>query len=140
TTLPFVMTHLQFVDPEDVPRFAQLKVIGAVQLLWALADPSTNELVKPYIDEGIWRQMYVARSLLESGAELAGASDWPVSSANPFAAMYQAETRRGPQGVLLESERVPRIAMLYAYTRGAADAIDMAKEVGSISPNKLADL
>jgi predicted amidohydrolase YtcJ len=140
TTLPFVMTHLQFVDPEDVPRFAQLRVIGAVQLLWALADPSTNELVKPYIDESIWRQMYVARSLLESGAELAGASDWPVSSANPFAAMYQAETRRGPQGVLLESERVPRIAMLYAYTNGSADAIDMSKEVGSISPNKLADL
>jgi predicted amidohydrolase YtcJ len=140
TTLPFVMTHLQFVDPEDVPRFAQLKVIGAVQLLWALADPSTNELVKPYIDEGIWRQMYVARSLLESGAELAGASDWPVSSANPFEAMYQAETRRGPQGILLESERVPRIAMMYAYTRGSADAIDMSNEVGSIGPNKLADL
>ncbi len=108
TTLPFVMTHAQFVDAEDVPRFGQLKVIAALQLLWALADPSTNELVKPYIDADIYRQMYPARSMLDSGATIAGASDWPVSTANPFEAIYQAETRRGAQGVLDASQRMPR--------------------------------
>jgi predicted amidohydrolase YtcJ len=139
-TLPHAMTHAQFVDPEDIPRFAQLRVIAALQLLWAVADPSTNEQVKPYIDPEIYRWMYPARSMLETGAEIAGASDWPVSSANPFAAMYQAETRSGPQGVLNAAQRMPREAMLYAYTRNSAHALNQLSEIGSLAPNKRADL
>jgi predicted amidohydrolase YtcJ len=138
--LPYSLTHAQFVDPEDIPRFAQLDVIADLQLLWAVADPSTNEQVKPYIDPSIYRWMYPARSILDSGGEIAGASDWPVSTANPFAAIFQAETRSGPQGVLNASERMPREAMLYAYTRHSAQALNQLSEIGSIAPGKRADL
>jgi predicted amidohydrolase YtcJ len=138
--LPFTLTHAQFVDPEDIPRFAQLHVIAALQLLWAVADPSTNEQVKPYIDPSIYRWMYPARSMLDAGAVIAGASDWPVSTANPFEAIYQAETRSGPQGVLDPSQRMPREAMLYAYTRNSAQALGQLKEIGSIATGKYADL
>ena len=140
TKLPFVMTHEQFVDPEDIPRFARLHVISALQLLWAVADPSTNEQVKPYIDPGIYRWMYPARSILDSGGEIAGASDWPVSTANPFDAIFQAETRSGPQGVLDASQRMPRAAMLFAYTRHSAEVLDQLSEIGTIAPGKRADL
>ncbi len=140
TTLPFVMTHVQFADPEDIPRFGKLHVIAALQLLWAIADPSTNEQVKPFIDAGIFRWMYPARSILDSGGTIAGASDWPVSSANPFLAIAQAETRAGPQGVLEASERVPREAMLFAYTRNSAEALGQLGDIGTIAPGKLADL
>jgi predicted amidohydrolase YtcJ len=140
TKLPFVMTHVQFADPGDIPRFATLHVTAALQLLWALADPSTNELVKPYIDPGIYRWMYPARSILDSGGMISGASDWPVSTANPFLAIYQAETRRGEQGVLDEAQRMPREAMLYAYTRNSAQVLDMEDQIGSITVGKLADL
>jgi predicted amidohydrolase YtcJ len=140
THLPFVMTHVQFADPEDIPRFGQLHVIAALQLLWAVADPSTNEQVKPYIDPEIYRWQYPARSMLDTGAVIAGASDWPVSSANPFAAIYQAETRAGPQGVLDAAQRMPRLAMLYAYTRNSAEALDQLSEIGSIKAGKRADL
>ncbi len=139
-TLPHTMTHLQFVDAEDVPRFAEYRVIAALQLLWAVADPSTNEEVKPYIDPAIYARMYPARSLLESGATIAGASDWPVSSANPFEAIYQAETRVGPQGVLDAGQRMPREAMLLAYTRHSAKVLNQLDEIGSIAPGKRADL
>jgi predicted amidohydrolase YtcJ len=138
--LPFTLTHAQFVDPQDIPRFAQLHVIAALQLLWAVADPSTNEQVKPYLDPSIYRWMYPARSILDSGAVISGASDWPVSTANPFAATYQAETRSGPQGVLDASQRMPREAMLYAYTRNSAQALGQLKEIGTIAPGKYADL
>ena len=138
--LPFSLTHAQFVDPEDIPRFARLNVIAALQLLWAVADPSTNEQVKPYIDQTIYRWMYPARSILDAGGVIAGASDWPVSTANPFAAMYQAETRSGPQGVLNPSQRMPREAMLYAYTRNSAQVLNQLSEIGSIAPGKRADL
>ena len=140
TTLPFVMTHAQFVDPEDIQRFAKLHVIAALQLLWAVADPSTNEQVKPFIAPEIYRWMYPARSILDTGGEIAGASDWPVSTANPFAAIFQAETRSGPQGVLDAAQRMPRAAMLYAYTRNSADALDQLAEIGSLAPGKRADL
>ena len=140
TRLPFVMTHVQFADPEDIPRFGQLHVIAALQLLWAVADPSTNEQVKPYIDPEIYRWQYPARSILDTGGVIAGASDWPVSTANPFAAIFQAETRSGPQGVLDAAQRMPRLAMLYAYTRNSAEALDQLSEIGSIKAGKRADL
>jgi predicted amidohydrolase YtcJ len=140
SNLPFTLTHAQFVDPQDIPRFAQLHVIAALQLLWAVADPSTNEQVKPYLDPSIYRWMYPARSMLDSGAVISGASDWPVSTANPFAATYQAETRSGPQGVLDASQRMPREAMLYAYTRNSAIAMRQLDKIGSIAPGKQADL
>jgi predicted amidohydrolase YtcJ len=140
STLPFSLTHAQFVDAEDIPRFAQLHVIAALQLLWAVADPSTNEQVKPYIDPVIYQQFYPARSILDAGGEIAGASDWFVSSPNPFLAIYQAETRSGPQGVLFPAERMPREAMLYAYTRNAAHVLNQLDEIGSLAPGKRADL
>jgi predicted amidohydrolase YtcJ len=138
--LPHTMTHAQFVDPEDIPRFAQYRVIAALQLLWAVADPSTNEDVKPYIDPAIYALMYPARSMLEAGATIAGASDWPVSSPNPFEAIAQAETRTGPQGVLFAGQRMPREAMLYAYTRNSAQVLNQLDEIGSLAPGKRADL
>jgi hypothetical protein len=134
------MTHVQFADPEDIPRFGQLHVIAALQLIWAIADPSTNEQVKPYIDPEIYRWQYPARSILDTGGVIAGASDWPVTTANPFDAIFQAETRSGPQGVLDAAQRMPRMAMLYAYTRNSAEALDQLSEIGSIKAGKRADL
>jgi predicted amidohydrolase YtcJ len=52
------------------------------------------------IDPEIYRWQYPARSVLDSGGVIAGASDWPVTTANPFAAIFLAGTRSGPQGVL----------------------------------------
>lgn len=139
-TLPHTLTHLEFVDDDDLSRFALYRVNAVLQLLWALADPSTIEQVKPYVDPSIYSRIYPARSLLEAGANVAGASDWPVSSPNPFEAMYQAETRVGPQGVLTPEQRMPRIAMLFAYTRNAAVVLGRQQDIGSITVGKRADL
>jgi hypothetical protein len=137
--LPHTITHLQFIRPEDIPRFRELGVIASFQLYWANAGVDTIELVKPHIDPAIYVWQYPARSVLDSGGTVAGASDWPVSTANVFQAIYQAETRKGPEGVLDASQRVPREAMLYAYTRNAAHALDQQSRIGSIAPGKQAD-
>jgi len=137
--LPHTITHLQLVRPEDIPRFHELSVIASFQLYWASAETDTIELVKPYIDPTLYEWQYPARSILDAGGVIAGASDWPVSTANPFRAIYQAETRKGPEGVLDASQRVPREAMLYAYTRNAALALTEQDRIGSIAPGKQAD-
>jgi predicted amidohydrolase YtcJ len=139
-TLPDTLTHAQFVDPVDFPRFAKLRVFAALQLLWAVDDPVTVDTAKPYLDPEIYRWMYPARSLLDNGAVIGGASDWPVSTANPFEAIYQAETRRGPLGILDATQRMPRAAMLYAYTRNAARVLDRLDQIGTLAPGKRADL
>jgi len=138
--LPHTLTHEQFVDSADFPRFRSLGVVSALQLLWAEAGPDTIELVKPYLDPEVYKWQYPARSLLNSGAIIAGASDWPVSSANVFWAIYQAETRKGPEGVLDASQDMPRLAMFYAYTRNSARAMNQLETIGSIAPGKRADL
>ena len=137
--LPHTITHLQLIRPEDIPRFRELGVIASFQLYWATAEADTVELVKPHIDPALYEWQYPARSVLDEGGVIAGASDWPVSTANVFRAIYQAETRKGPEGVLDRSQRVPREAMLYAYTRNAARALGEQDRIGSFLPGKQAD-
>jgi predicted amidohydrolase YtcJ len=137
--LPDTLTHEQFVRPEDFPRFRELGVISALQLLWAEASPDTIEILKPYLDAEIYKWQYPARSILDNGGIISGASDWPVSSANVFSAIYQAETRKGPEGVLDASQAMPRQAMFYAYTRDSAKALNL-DSIGVIAAGKRADL
>jgi predicted amidohydrolase YtcJ len=138
--LPHTLTHVQLADPEDFIRFRQLGVIAALQLLWAEASGDTIELMKPYLDPAVYQWQYPARSLLDAGAVISGASDWPVSSPNVFWAIYQAETRKGSEGVLDPEQRMPRAAMLYAYTRNSARALNQLDRIGTIAPGKQADL
>ena len=138
--LPHTITHLQFVKPSDFPRFKQLGVIAAYQLYWAVANADSTELVQPYLDPEIYKWQYPARSILDAGATISGASDWPVSTANPFLAIYNAETRKGNKGILDANQDMPRQAMLFAYTINAARAMNQQQTLGSIEPGKLADL
>jgi predicted amidohydrolase YtcJ len=137
--LPHTLTHEQFVLPKDFPRFRELGVISALQLLWAEASVDTIDIVQPYVDADIYKWQYPARSILDNGGIISGASDWPVSSANVFWAIYQAETRKGVKGVLDPSQDMPREAMFYAYTRNSARAMNI-DSIGTIAPGKSADL
>ncbi|WP_026331593.1 amidohydrolase [Pseudomonas mandelii] len=133
------ITHLQMVNPKEFARFKPLNVIASMQLLWASADDYTLDMIKPYVSALAFRYQYPAHSLLKQGATIAGASDWPVSSPNPWNAMAQAITRNGPLGVLNADERIDRETMFYAYTLNAARTIGLEKQIGSLSPGKQAD-
>jgi predicted amidohydrolase YtcJ len=138
--IPHTITHLQFVAPKDIPRFKELGVVAAFQLFWASAEPDTIELIKPYIDPAVYAWQYPAPSIVDTGGIISGASDWPVSTPNVFLAIYQAETRKGPEGALNADECMPREAMLFAYTRNSAIAMRQLDKIGSIAPGKQADL
>ncbi|HEV2402403.1 MAG TPA: amidohydrolase [Candidatus Sulfotelmatobacter sp.] len=137
--LPDTLTHEQFVRPEDFPRFRELGVVSALQLFWAEASNDTIEILKPYVDPAIYKWQYPARSILDNRGIISGASDWPVSTANVFRAIYKAETRKGDEGVLDPSQDMPREAMFYAYTRNSAKALNL-DSIGVIAPGKRADL
>ncbi len=141
--LPHTITHLQFVRSEDIGRFKPLGVVAAYQLLWAEYGFDTIDLIKPYVAADIYPWQYPARSMLDAGAVIAGASDWPVSTPEVFKAIYQAETRlgewHGEKGALDAGQDLPRESMLYAYTINAARAMKQEASIGSIETGKAAD-
>lgn len=138
--LPHSLTHVQLIRPDDLPRFRALGVIASFQLYWARGAHTTIDLLEPYIDPSLYAGLYPARGVLEAGGTIAGASDWSVSTANVFHAIHRAETREGPKGILDARQRMPREAMLYAYTLNAARALGEEARIGSLVPGKQADL
>jgi len=87
---------------------------------------------------------YAWKSLLMSGARIAGGSDapgYPVDYTNPLLGIYAAVTRqdnqRKPAGGWYPEERVSRLDALKMYTINAAFEEDIK---GSLTPGKLADI
>ncbi|WP_028630948.1 amidohydrolase [Metapseudomonas resinovorans] len=138
--IPHSITHLQMVNPKEFARFKPLDVIASMQLYWASADELSVDLVQPYVSAMAFQYQYPARSLLKRGAIIAGASDWPITTPEPWKAIYQAVSRKGPKGVLNAAEEIDRETMFQAYTLNAARAIRLDDRIGSLKPGKQADL
>lgn len=134
------VTHLQMVNPQEFARFKPLDVIASMQLYWASADEISIDLVQPYISAMAFQYQYPARSLLKNGATISGASDWPVTTPEPWKAIYQAVSRKGPKGVLNAAEEIDRETMFQAYTLNSARTIGLDQQIGSLKPGKQADL
>lgn len=139
------ISHLQLIDPDDIPRFAELEVVANFQPLWAYADEYITELTAPYLGEARMRWMYPIRSVREAGGRLAFGSDWSVSTANPFPQIETALRRVDPFDEAATLPFIPeeRIALedaIAAFTINAAFVNHQDDETGSIEVGKHADL
>jgi predicted amidohydrolase YtcJ len=138
------ITHLQLIDPDDVPRFRDLGVIANFQALWANGDEYLTRLTEPALGRLRSRWLYPIASVVRSGAVVSGGSDWSVSSLNPLDAIETGITHRPPGDTTQlpwnPIERVDLPTMLAMYTINAAYANHLERETGSIEVGKLADL
>jgi predicted amidohydrolase YtcJ len=133
--------HAQVVAVEDLPRFGFEGVIASIQPTHATSDmPWAEKRVGPSRIEGA----YAWKSLLRSGARLAGGSDFPVESEDPRLGFYAAVTRQDrsgkPQGGWRPSERLSRAEALALFTSNAAWAVFEEKSRGRIAAGFEADL
>ena len=137
------LTHLQVVDPADIPRFAALGVVANIQTLWAQAEVSNLDIVAPMVGPDRARWTYPFRSLLDAGATHVLSSDWYVSTLNPFQIMETAVTRQPPGArdhpVFQPEQRLTRQEALAGYTVNAARAAWNLDTCGTLSPGKYAD-
>lgn len=134
------VTHLEVVNPNDFKRFKELGIDCSMQFLWAGKSAPTTTLLEGSVPDNLLKVLYPANSLIKSGALVAGASDWPVSTPNPFLAIHTALTRMGDEGVLLpKNEIISRDDILKAYTINAANLIGYGDKIGSIEIGKKAD-
>jgi len=132
--------HAQIIDPVDIPRFAQLKVIASMQPVHQTSDRSMAEA---RLGPDRLKGAYAWRSLSASGARLALGSDVPVESANPFAGIAAAISRTDadgqPFGGWRPEETVSREVALDGFTRTAAFAGFAEDRIGTLMPGMRAD-
>lgn len=132
--------HAQIIALDDIPRFAELGVIAAMQATHATSDKNMAEdRVGPERILG----GYAWRRLLDSGAVLANGSDFPVELSNPFHGLYAAVTRQDrdgqPAGGWYADQALSRAEALHSFTLAAAYAARQERRLGSLEPGKWAD-
>lgn len=133
--------HAQNLTAQDLPRFAQLGVIASMQPSHAIGDLFfAPARLGPKRLEGA----YSWKSLLKTGALIAGGSDAPVERGEPMIEFYAAVSRKSMGGEQREGwhpeQAVSREQALKMFTVWPAYAAFEEHDKGSIEPGKLADL
>lgn len=132
--------HSQIIAAEDMPRFAKLGVIASMQPIHATSDMNMAE---DRIGSERIAGAYAWRRLLDSGAVIAGGSDFPVERPNPFLGLYASVTRQDragmPEGGWYPDQALTRAEALHSFTLAAAFAAHQESRLGSLEPGKWAD-
>jgi predicted amidohydrolase YtcJ len=142
------ITHLQFVNEEDVARFKELDVVASMSLQWAQRDAWSTEGIEGYLTPKILSRLYPARELLDAGVTVAAGSDWPVTDLMPWTQIETAIDRTGEvsaakaiyPGALNPAQGISLVESLKASTLGVAFQLHQDDRTGSIETGKLADL
>jgi len=135
------LEHAQVLDLEDLPRIAELGVIASMQPTHLTSDmPWARDRLGP----DRLRGAYAWRRILDTGAHLAGGSDFPVEEVNPLLGLYSAITRcrTDPpgKGVYGPDQRMTPEEALRAFTIEAAYAAFQEDRSGTLTPGKWADI
>jgi hypothetical protein len=132
--------HAQVLAPEDLPRFAQLKVIASMQPSHETTDMRwAEQRIGPERAKGA----YAWASLLKSGAHLAFGTDYDVEPLNPMRGLYACVTRElpegGPAGGWESQEKISLEDCIRAYTSGSAYAQFEEGKKGELKAGEYAD-
>jgi predicted amidohydrolase YtcJ len=137
----FRIEHAQHLRADDFDRFTRLGIIASVQPYHAIDD---GRWAEKRIGHERCKTTYAFRSLLDHGVKLAFGSDWTVAPLNPLTGIHAAVTRatldgKNPSGWFPE-QKITLAQAIEAYTMGSAYAEYREKELGSLTPGKLADI
>jgi predicted amidohydrolase YtcJ len=137
----FRIEHAQHLSQSDIPRFADLGVIPAMQAIHMSSDRpwAIERLGEKRIVEGA----YMWQALVKSGARIVNGTDAPVEPLNPIPSFYASVTRKtlkgDPPGGYEPAQKLTREQALRSYTLDAAYGAFEENIKGSIEPGKLAD-
>ena len=137
----FRIEHAQHIHPDDIPRFAELQVIPAMQAVHLSSDRpwAIDRLGEQRIKEGA----YMWQDLLQSGIPIVNGTDVPVEPLNPIASLYASVSRKTlkgtPEGGYEPTQKMTREQALRSYTLDAAYGAFEDDIKGSITIGKLAD-
>lgn len=145
--------HCELVDPDDMPRPAELGIIVNWTTHWS--GGYFGEGAKKHLGEDRWNRMYRFNEMAEEGATVTFASDvvtsYELHRAAPLLGMQIAHTRIDPEYPLNPelypdsvrpdaSARIPRDLLLAGYTINAARQLRQQDKLGSLEAGKFANL
>jgi predicted amidohydrolase YtcJ len=132
--------HAQVVALSDIPRFRQLDLIASMQPTHATSD---QNMAEDRIGAERLKGAYAWRTFLAQGTRIAGGSDFPVESDNPFFGLHAAVTRQDhdnqPAGGWHPEQAMTLLEAFRAFTLDAAYAEHWEQSIGSLEPGKWAD-
>ncbi|MEU6017014.1 amidohydrolase [Streptomyces sp. NPDC047515] len=136
------IVHVECLDPDDTPRFAELGVVACMQPRHSapeVAGPGKDWAQNIGADR--WHKAWPLRSLHIAGAVLALSSDWNVAEMDPMIGIYTAVTRRplGGGEPWMPGETISVEAAVHGYTMGSAYANFLEGDRGSLTVGKAAD-
>ncbi len=137
--------HLQLVRPEDRARFRELGVTANLQGMWIDRSSAGVALLLPRLDQERIGWHYPFREIAETGAQLAGGSDWPVNPPEPIGGVHGLVNRTSyaadgnPPEPLVPDQGLTLEQALSAYTEGSA-RVSHRYDVGSLQVGTRADL
>ncbi len=135
--------HAQHIDPADIPRFAQLGVIAAMQGVHCTSDAPF--VVKRLGEERARTGAYPWQSLLKAGAIVGNGTDVPVEDVSPIESFYASVTRKRHQASntgleFFPEQKMTRAQAIKSYTQANAYAAFEEEWKGTLTPGKVADI
>lgn len=132
--------HAQVIAPDDLARFAELKVLPSMQPTHATSD---KNMAEDRIGKERMKGAYAWKTLLDSGIALPLGSDFPVELANPFYGLHAAVTRQDRNNQPVKGwyahEALTIEQAFKGFTLDAAYAGHMEDTLGSLTKGKWAD-
>lgn len=132
--------HAQIVSPKDIPRFAKLHVLPAMQAVHATSD---KNMAGDRLGVARLRGAYAWRSFIDQGSIIVGGSDFPVELAEPFHGIHASVTRQSqdnqPVGGWLPEQKLSLTEALRSFTIDAAYGAFQENSMGTLAPGSWAD-
>ena len=132
--------HSQILRVQDIPRFEASGIIASIQPTHATSD---KNMAGDRLGKKRLAGAYVWKSLRDSGAAMAGGSDFPVEPPNPFYGLHAAVTRQSrdnqPLGGWMPEQKLSREESLSLFTEDAAYSAHQEKYIGRLLPGYYAD-
>ncbi|KAB3530719.1 amidohydrolase [Alkaliphilus serpentinus] len=134
------LIHCQITNKEILEKMAKLKVIADIQPSFVMTD---MKMVENRVGKERAKDSYIWKSMLNQGVMVAGSSDAPIESFNPFWGIYAAVTRRNldekPEGGWYPEECLAIMEAIRLYTVGSSYATFEEEIKGKLKEGYLAD-
>lgn len=143
-TLRHEIAHSVFVSDQDLSRFKHLNAIAEVSPKLWFPNAATPAQIQ-VLGKDRLKKSHRIRDLLEAGAELTYASDWPASApdANPWTGLAGMLSRQDAlghfEGTVASDQAISLSQALPLFTINGARSLGMEHETGSLSVGKWAD-
>ena len=131
--------HAQHVDPADLPRFAELGLIAAMQGVHCTSDAPWvfRRLGAERAESGA----YMWRDFIDHGVIIGNGTDVPVEDISPIASYTSSVVRKDRDGNdFFPAQKMTRMEALESYTLNNAYAAFEEALKGTLTPGKLADI